>query len=396
MKTVLFAWELGGGLGHIGRMLPLAQSLADRGHRVVFVLRELGQSAPIFANRPFMVLQAPIWLGQLRNLPNSATYAEILFRQGFLAPEQLAGLVRSWRHLMDLVRPDLMIADYAPTALLAARALAFPVATYGSGFFAPPRTSPIPPFRTWEPIAATRVVESERTALGSINRVQEMLGGKPLDRLADLFDVAENFLCTVPELDHYPQRQDARYWNPVFGDIQGAPAQWPAGEGRRVYAYLKPEHPGTTLLLDLLRAGNFRSLVYYPRVGTAPMPHGDAKNMVLSSRPLDITSLVKEADLAICHAGVDTVYKCLLAGVPQLCLPMHAEQYITAMNVERLGAGINIPADFKAPRFERALDKLANDPGPRLGAEAFAKKYADQNPDADLAALVERCEELLR
>lgn len=395
MKTVLFAWELGGGLGHIGRMLPLAQALADRGYRIVFVLRELAQSAPIFANRPFMVLQAPIWLGQLRNLPNSATYAEILFRQGFLAPEQLAGLVRSWRHLMDLVKPDLMIADYAPTAMLAARAFEFPVATYGSGFFAPPRSAPIPPFRTWEPIPAARVTESERIALAAINRVQEMSGGKPLNQLADLFEVAENFLCTVPELDHYPQRQGARYWNPVFGDIQGAPAAWPEGEGKRVYAYLKPEHPGSALLLDVLKAGKFRSLVYYPRVGNAPMPHVEAKNIVLSSRPLDITSLVKEADVAICHAGIDTSYKCLLAGVPQLCLPMHAEQYITAMNVERLGAGINIPADFKTLRFVQALDKLSEDPAPRASALAFAKKYAGLNPGADLAALVLRCEELL-
>jgi hypothetical protein len=59
MATVLFAWELGGGLGHLMQMLPLAWGLR-REHRVVAVLRHLSPAAaealcPLRAQ----VLQAP-------------------------------------------------------------------------------------------------------------------------------------------------------------------------------------------------------------------------------------------------------------------------------------------------------------------------------------------------
>ena len=46
MATVMFDWEQGGGLGHLMQMLPLAEGLARRGHRVFMAVRELvGASA---------------------------------------------------------------------------------------------------------------------------------------------------------------------------------------------------------------------------------------------------------------------------------------------------------------------------------------------------------------
>jgi hypothetical protein len=39
-RAVLFAWELGRGMGHICRLVPIARELAARGYRVVFALRQ--------------------------------------------------------------------------------------------------------------------------------------------------------------------------------------------------------------------------------------------------------------------------------------------------------------------------------------------------------------------
>ena len=41
MANILFAWELGGGAGHIHILAPLAEALASRGHRVFLAAREL-------------------------------------------------------------------------------------------------------------------------------------------------------------------------------------------------------------------------------------------------------------------------------------------------------------------------------------------------------------------
>jgi hypothetical protein len=43
MATLLYAWELGGGVGHLANLLSLARGLCERGYRVVASLRDLSQ-----------------------------------------------------------------------------------------------------------------------------------------------------------------------------------------------------------------------------------------------------------------------------------------------------------------------------------------------------------------
>lgn len=64
-KTVLLAWELGGGMGHIQRLLPIAVELAAREHRVVFALRRPENAEAIRQRLPAAkVRQAPVHVGE--------------------------------------------------------------------------------------------------------------------------------------------------------------------------------------------------------------------------------------------------------------------------------------------------------------------------------------------
>ena len=45
---VVIAWELGGGLGHLGRLRPLAEQLIQRGQRVAFLVRDVRYCPLIF------------------------------------------------------------------------------------------------------------------------------------------------------------------------------------------------------------------------------------------------------------------------------------------------------------------------------------------------------------
>src|SRR5207247_8636282 len=58
MATVLFAWELGGGLGHMMQMAPLARALVRRGHRVYAALREVAGPEGGFAGSGVCCLDA--------------------------------------------------------------------------------------------------------------------------------------------------------------------------------------------------------------------------------------------------------------------------------------------------------------------------------------------------
>jgi hypothetical protein len=52
--------EVGGRLGHLVKLLPLACELASRGHKVVPVLRDLSRVGDVFAGIDLSCLQAPI------------------------------------------------------------------------------------------------------------------------------------------------------------------------------------------------------------------------------------------------------------------------------------------------------------------------------------------------
>jgi hypothetical protein len=68
MATILLAWELGGGLGHVMSMRPLAEGLARRGHRVVAVLRDLSSARDFITHPAVICLQAPFKHERMRDI----------------------------------------------------------------------------------------------------------------------------------------------------------------------------------------------------------------------------------------------------------------------------------------------------------------------------------------
>jgi UDP:flavonoid glycosyltransferase YjiC (YdhE family) len=395
VNTILLAWELGGNLGHLGALLPIATALQQRGHQAVLALRNPAEAKQLLRGRVLQVMQAPVPDARPTGRGASASYAEILLKRGYQTAETLLPIVETWTRLIGEVSPDLLVADYAPTAMVAARGQGFPVALEGSGFFSPPRVEPIPAFRNWEPTSITRIVQSERLSLETINRVLSARGEQALGRLADLFDVAEDFLCTFPELDHYPGRTGQRYWDPLTGGLKGVPPAWPRGGGARVFGYLRKETPGLENVLAALREADLRALLFVPDVTPRLRKRWSGRNVTLSPDPVDLTAALGQADLFVGYAGPGTVSRALLAGIPILSAPMYAEQMITALNVQRLGAGLVLPERADTNDVRAALDRLTGDTSFREAAWHFAARHADYDPAAALEAIASRCEELL-
>ena len=121
MKTILFAWELGEGLGHVGPLQSVARELSAAGHRAVFAVRDVVGSRALLKDEDCPVLQAPRWSkGPIRGGLRPVNYADILVDRGFSNVDGLAAMVAAWQDLIDLVKPDLVVADYSPTACLTA------------------------------------------------------------------------------------------------------------------------------------------------------------------------------------------------------------------------------------------------------------------------------------
>ncbi len=393
MSRILMAWELGGGLGHSVPLSQIAAALLDGGHEVHIALRDLSTAHGAFgtlARRPGLHLwQAPLWLPTLRGLPEAATYAELLYRAGYLDPTRLLGLVRAWRSLYETLRPDCLLVDHAPTALLAARGLPFAKATMGTGFFQPPRQRPIPPFRIWERIDPRRVEQAEDKVLATINTVLDALGQGPLGALSQLVEVDENFLLTWREVDHFSARAAdpaTHYWGLLPTASHGEPAQWPEGEMPKVFAYLKGEYGPVEGVLRGLREASVRTVAYVPQLPPEVAKRVASARLQLSPKPLDMASVCAQADAVVCNAGSGTVCTVLQAGIPVVLLPMHAEQLLFSIRVAESGAGAWLTETDAREKTGRTLNRLLREPGFRDAARALSEKY---RPDRERNVAVE-------
>lgn len=266
LKSVMFCDELGGGRGHIAKAALLAEKLLDAGCEITFASRDLAEVHALLPMAEYRLVQSPVWMQQPAATDEPASYAELLLQAGFASPAGLVGLTRAWRSLFQAFRVDLVIADHAPNALLAARIQGVPAALYGNGFFAPPPVSPLPPYRTWESCPPERLASAESLALQSANRCLRSFGAPEMTHLHELLAVDESFLCTVPELDHYQGRESSRYCGPVYVDQVGGTPVWPAIPGtpapKKIFACLDAQMPGLEAILRSLAASGAVVLVY--------------------------------------------------------------------------------------------------------------------------------------
>ena len=137
MATIFFAWELGGGLGHVTQIVSLANGLRPAGHRVVVALRELPRAAELLDNSGITLLQSPYKPPPGQNsIATPRTFAHVLWNAGFGDPSELRVLTEAWGNLLDFVAPDLIVFDHAPTTLLAARGRRVKRVVLGNGFAA--------------------------------------------------------------------------------------------------------------------------------------------------------------------------------------------------------------------------------------------------------------------
>ena len=394
MARIAFAWELGGELGHAMACRTLARALEARGHETAFAFRELHQlDALDLAGHP--VYQAPVSLREGLGAAAPASWADMLLGCGYADESELAGLVAGWIEVLRACRSQLVVADYAPTALLAARILGMKRVDYSNGFAIPPRVAPMPAFRPDLRVEPAALAAREALALANVNAVLERHDAAPIAALHEQLAVDASFLCTLPELDHYGQRPRTEYWGPRYSIEAGEEVRWPYGEGPRVLVYLRGSDPRIDAVIDALVSHRCRVAAYIPGLDAARRARLQSSQRRVSAVPLRLAGLLAECDLFVNHGG-NVVGAALMHGVPQLVLPAQYEQLITAARVEQTGAGIGV-ARIDAPRdvalaFDRALREGAR---MRAAADAFRRRYAAFSPAEQERRIVARIEQIL-
>lgn len=380
VSCVLFAWELGANYGHLARDLPVAENLRAAGHNVIFAVRDTRVAAELLGPRGFVFMQAPVSLYPSEGIQAPASYAEILLAEGWGDRISLFGRTKAWLNLVSLVRPDVIVADHAPMALLIAKIANIPVIALGSGFEIPPAVSPLPSIRLWDAVSSARLEHSEIQVLGRLNTVITVLGGKPLMRLTDLFPSNPVF-ATFAELDHYGKRAGANYIGSIHGLKAANPICWPEGDGVRILAYLRPNQRTTGITLTALIESGFRTICAVPDANKEFIRKYSSASLTIHPGPVASGQLLLPDTVAINYGGHGTIAMALTAGIPQLLIPQTVEQLLVAKKVEALGAGIVVEREMSKNSILLALNKLITDPVYRNAAMHFADKYRTCTPE---------------
>src|SRR5690606_25014467 len=117
-RTVLFAWELGEGLGHVSPLLAIADALVAAGRgRGMDIVPVFALCEPVFGREPvaargWRVLPAPRMteISDIRS--RGASYADLLAIFGFGRKRELSLAVAAWDDIFAATAPDLVVADH--------------------------------------------------------------------------------------------------------------------------------------------------------------------------------------------------------------------------------------------------------------------------------------------
>ena len=377
MPTLLIGWELGGGGGHIHRLVPIIDRYLERGWTIVAALRlrQAGQAlfartfAASLGNGRLTVVQAPIFLHRRRGAQSTSSLAEIFAHIGFAEPELWMPVVSAWERLIALHRPDAIISDIAPSLNLAASGR-LPVVVIGNGWTIPPNVDGAASFSNEigptvsANAAAVRVVEAAFT----LTR-----GRHSSSRFSDLLRGRANMVCTLQAFDPYAKDREESYFWPF--EIPGAGGEEKTRE--RGFIYLPQKHPALPVVLAVVAAGDLEYDAYLDGFDPA------CRNLRVAAQPLDLSRILSKAVLAIHHGGLGTAIECWVNRVPQLVLPLDTEKMIVGAGVAEAHAGGILRPDIRQGELQAMIEKVA-----RLSvSDPDCSRMATTRPEESLGKL---------
>jgi hypothetical protein len=388
MARALFCWELGGDLGDPRRTQFLANEWHARGHEFAFVFPDLTPlGAPNDASLEWF--QAPA-IPPARNPAISPLNAsEILLNRGYGDAASVVGALRGWLGLFDLWKPDVVVADYAPGAQIAARAAGVRCVAVGSSFSQPVVADPMPSLRNWvalDPAALRRldamVVHAVRDAFALVDA-----HARVPQSMADVYKVHGNLLCTWPEIDPFGARAQGEYLGIQEDPKAGAAVSWNGSSRPRIFAYLKPQDPRFPAILESIRSLAGEAIVAAPGLEPARAQMLATATVRVLPEPVRLAPLLAEADLFVGHGGAGSVERALAGGTALALLPIQLEQYLIGRRVVESGAGTLFAPEDPAEGIRAWLEQALGSTSMRAAAQASSLRTRESG---NLAARLEQ------
>ncbi len=346
-------------------------------------MADLVRSAVLLRQAGFPVLQTPVWPGFGHG--NTACYADVLALYGFENAPALTLMMAGWQDLIDLVKPDLIVADHSPTAALAAFGVN-PVVLVGSSFILPPDDLDEFPML----VEDTKPLVPQSRLLEVIHEVQGNRKRPAPETLPGLLSSAFRAVLSLPELDIYASVRSEKLLPP----LAALPVYTPRKATRSVYAYLNHYHSDLSAIADSLVRIDAEVSCYVS--GRADIATALARGGVrLLDEPADLAVTLPQVSVVVSHATVGIAHAALAAGRPQLVLPYDLEKDCVSRALHDLGVCESLHPSLEADAIIHSIDKLF-EPGPHEDhAAVCAQAILAREPTDSLAVITKACSKLI-
>lgn len=334
-RAALLATETSTGRGHVVNLTTMARALAGR-----FVLDAVTPDRPWQEDLlPFcrQVLMGPTlkhdvntYLNYCHQPFNPVTLGDLLVLYGFREKQELARQIRWWQDVMWRQKTELLVADFAPCAMFAARSLGIPVVNTGMAVTVPPtgmkRFAPI-----LEEDGPKPQINEFETVL-AINEALCSVGVPEISSLPDVFQSDVRLPCSFPFWDPYMCWRDGPYQSP----LRKLPPE-SDGRGPEIFLYLSDHVMHAEALLEAL--GSLRLPVRAVSAGRHSEEIARLKqfDFIVEQRQVAMEDIVKKTRLILCAGQAGTCALALLSGIPLIAFPQYKEQIANARGAEHRG-----------------------------------------------------------
>ncbi len=356
MKTILFAWERGGGLGHIANLTRFAAVMKRHDVRPVFVLRQ--PDAIQLLDADAKAIQAPPWPADIEggnSTPRStATMHDQLVSAGLADEQGLRSMLQAWDGILATTAPDLVVADYAPEASLMARGR-IPLIVTGNGFTAPP--GDMKRFPLLHRVTPPRWNEDQ--TLQTVNQVLQSLGRPALEHLPQIFAGDAQIILTFPVLDPYDLQRSEVLAGPVLDSL---PLEGQKGASD-VFVYLS-QGVISRLPFDILQAllplAN-RLVISAPDMTREQSDILARQGARTFSQHLPLSETLASSRLVVHFGGGGLAAHAIAAGIPQLIFATHIEQLLNGLQIEKAGLGKVVDSFVPKADIAQSLESILAD-----------------------------------
>lgn len=358
-------------------MLAMATEAVRRGHTVTF--HACPPSACLLVDKGFSVLSFEGAEARDGDGPIRDVY-DVFTALGMDDEAFWHRLHRLEMEVIDAVRPDVIVTDMRPTAVVSARAAGVPCVAMASACTHPsgqrrPERQPLDDLAAW---FAERYLDPPPESFPEL-----------------IFAAADRKIATStpsfePELREVPGLSYVGYLK-TDTDSTALDCLPPVPE-RLVLTYLSTVGWGTSSMVTSLTRSAERVGVTMWCVTTAAGGNAAVSDHLRLFRYLPFEDLFPRSAAVLFHGGQGTAIGTLFHGVPSIACPgQHFERQYNAQRLETLGCGINASLLDLRPRvLSGLLDRAVEDPAMRERAAAAQGELLGRPGTASAVDVIEQ------